>query len=165
MTEQQLLQALRFGLELGQSTSAEAMAFGEMGFANTSSAALVAHKLCGLSLVDLCGPGTGLDANGIASKLRTLSRAAGRTPGRLSASEALRQYGGFEMVMMMGAMLGAAARARILLVDGYIATSAALAAVALAPADREFLVFGHRSGERGHDLMLKSLQAVPLLDS
>ena len=114
----------------------EAAAFGEMGIGNTASAAAVAHKLTGLGLAALVGRGTGLDDAGLARKRAVLAAAAARTPAALPAEAALAEYGGFEIAMMAGAMLGAAAAGQLVLVDGFIATVAALAAEALEPGAR-----------------------------
>ena len=164
MTEEQCDAALRAGDELGEDVAADAAAFGEMGIANTSSASLVAHKLTGIGLDALIGRGTGLDDDGLARKHAILARAAARTAPRLDARRALREYGGFEVVMMAGAMIGAARAGTVVLVDGFIAGAAALAAVELAPALRDYLVFAHRSAEPGHRAVLDALGAQPLLD-
>ena len=148
----------------GDGTGVDAAAFGEMGIANTSSATLIAHKLTGAPLDALTGRGTGLDDDGLARKLRVLARAADRTAGRLPPDEALREYGGFEIAMMAGAMIGAARAGAVVIVDGFIASAAALAADALAPALRDYLVFAHRSAEPGHAVVLDALGASPLLD-
>src|SRR5690606_18214288 len=118
----------------------------------------------GLPLDRLVGRGTGLDDPGLARKRAILARAAARTPPRLAAERALAEYAGFEMAMMAGAMLGAAAARRIVLVDGFIAGAAALAALGLDPSARGALVFAHRSAEAGHDAVLAALGATPLLD-
>ena len=146
----------------GDGTRADAAAFGEMGIANTSSATLLAHKLTGASLDALTGRGTGLDDEGLARKRRVLARAAARTAERLAPADALREYGGFEIVMMAGAMIGAARAGAVVIVDGFIASAAALAADGLAPALRDYLVFAHRSAEPGHAAVLDAFGASPL---
>ena len=128
MSSEQCDDAFRDGLLLGEDLSADAAAFGEMGIANTSSASLVAHKLTGVGLDALVGRGTGLDDAGLAHKIEVLRRAAARTDPRLDPGDALREYGGFEIVMMSGAMIGAARTGAVVLVDGFIASVAALAA-------------------------------------
>ena len=148
----------------GDGTGVDAAAFGEMGIANTSSATLIAHKLTGASLDALTGRGTGLDDDGLAHKLRVLARAADRTANRLEPGDALREYGGYEIAMMAGAMIGAARARAVVIVDGFIASAAALAAVRLAPALADYLVFAHRSAEPGHEVVLDALGASPLLD-
>ena len=164
MTGAQCDAALRAGDDIGANVAADAAAFGEMGIANTSSATLIAHKLTGAGLDALIGRGTGLDDDGLAHKRSVLTRAATRTRERLDACDALSEYGGFEIVMMAGAMIGAARTGAVVLVDGFIASAAALAAVGIVPALRDYLVFAHRSAEQGHRMVLQALDARPLLD-
>ena len=164
MTTEQCDDAFRDGLLLGEDISADAAAFGEMGIANTSSASIVAHKLTGASLEALVGRGTGLDDAGLTRKTEVLERAAARTDPRLEPADALCEYGGFEIVMMAGAMIGAARTGAVVLVDGFIASVAALAAARLAPGLHDYLVFAHRSAEPGHRVVLEALDARPLLD-
>ena len=156
--------ALAAGRALGADGAWDAVCFGEMGLGNTSAAALVAHKILGISLDHLVGRGTGLDDDALAHKRAVLARAAQRTADRLTAREALAEYGGFEIAMMAGAMLGAASARRLVIVDGFIAGAAALVALAEAPGLRENLVFAHRSAERGHAAVLAHLRTEPLLD-
>ncbi|KMK67342.1 nicotinate-nucleotide-dimethylbenzimidazole phosphoribosyltransferase [Puniceibacterium sp. IMCC21224] len=163
MTRPQRDQALAIGRGLGADGRYEAMAFGEMGIGNTSSAALLVHKLTGIALDRLVGRGTGLADAGLDQKRTVLGHAAQRTAARLEADTALAEYGGFEIAMMAGAMLGAAAAGRMVLVDGYIASAAALVASRLEPSARAAMVFAHRSAEPGHALLLRSLEAEPLL--
>lgn len=163
MSREQCEEALRAGEALGAAVAADAAAFGEMGIGNTSSATLVAHKLTGAGLDSLVGRGAGLDDAGLERKREILDRAARRTAARLDGQDALREYGGFEMVMMAGAMVGAARAGAVVLVDGFIGGAVALAAVRLAPALREYLVFAHRSAEHGHCAVLLALDARPLL--
>ena len=164
MTAQDRDRALAAGAEIVARTSARALAFGEMGIGNTASASLLAHKLTGLALDDLVGRGTGVDDAGLARKRAILAQAAARTDTRLPADTALSEYAGFEMVMMAGAMQAAAEDGRIVLVDGFIATACAAAALARAPHIRPALVFCHRSQEAGHRVLLDWLEADPLLD-
>lgn len=164
MTGAQLARALAEGAAIGRAGEAEVVAYGEMGIANTSSAALVAAKLLGMPVGEIAGRGTGLDDAGLAHKQAVLARAAARTAERLPPDEALAEYGGFEIAMMSGAMEAAAAARRLVLVDGFIATAAAAAALARAPGLRGAFVFCHRSQERGHARVLAAIGAEPLLD-
>jgi nicotinate-nucleotide--dimethylbenzimidazole phosphoribosyltransferase len=163
MTRSQLRHALQLGEALGADSDADAVVYGEMGIANTSSAALIAHRLTGLDLATLTGRGTGLDDDGLARKRAVLTAASARVPGGLNAKEALCQFGGFEIAMMAGAMIGAAKALRLILVDGFIATAAALAAAALSPGCRDAMVFAHVSAEAGHRPLLDHMGAEPLL--
>ncbi len=163
MSAAQCETALDHGRKLGREAECDALCLGEMGIGNTSSAAMLAHKMLGLPLPELIGPGAGLDAAGVAHKRAILLQAAARTPSRLEPARALAEYGGFEIAMLAGAMLGGAQSRRLVLVDGYIATAAALAALRLEPACRTNLVFSHESAEPGHRLMLDAIGAEPLL--
>jgi nicotinate-nucleotide--dimethylbenzimidazole phosphoribosyltransferase len=164
MSAAQYERAIVAGRDLVAATPGEAICLGEMGIGNTSAAALIAAKLMGSPVRDLVGPGTGVDAAGLERKCTVLERAAARTAATLAPADALREYGGFEIVMMTGAALAGAASGRIVIVDGFIATTAALAATGLNPASRDALVFAHRSAEPGHTLLLDRLGAQPLLD-
>jgi nicotinate-nucleotide--dimethylbenzimidazole phosphoribosyltransferase len=163
MTLDQADEALEKGRVLGADGDWDAVAFGEMGIANTSSAAMLAHKITKVGLDVLTGRGTGLDDPGLSAKEEILTQAAART-GPLDAKTALLEYGGFEIAMMTGAMLGAADARRVILVDGFIATAAALVATRLNPGVRQSMVFAHKSQEQGHAAMLSALDAAPLLD-
>jgi nicotinate-nucleotide--dimethylbenzimidazole phosphoribosyltransferase len=164
MSAAELDRALEAGRALGRASPGEAAAFGEMGIGATASAAAVANKLTGLPLAALVGRGAGLDDAGLARKAAVLAAAAARTAPRLGPEEALAEYGGFEIAMMAGAMLGAAEAGKLVLVDGFIATAAALAAEGMAPAARPAFVFAHVSAEAGHRPLLDAIGARPLLD-
>lgn len=164
MTNDQVEQALQAGRVLGRAIRSDVACFGEMGIGNTSSASLVAAKLLGRAVKDLVGRGTGLDDEGVKRKSALLETAAARTGESLDARTALREYGGFEIVMMAGAMIGAAEAGRIVIVDGFIATAAALSARAITPETDAAFVYAHKSAEAGHTLILEALNAQPLLD-
>ena len=134
-----------------------------MGIANTSAATLLAHKLSSISIAELVGRGTGLDDAGLSHKREILERAAART-GALAPIEALAEVGGFEIGTMAGAMLGAGTSGRLVVVDGFIATSAAALARAIEPDCEKAFVYAHRSAEYGHRALLDWLKAEPLFD-
>lgn len=164
LSAEQLEQALEHGQELGAAGACDAICFGEMGIANTSSATMLFHKVIGLPLEEITGRGTGLDDAGLAHKLAVLRSAAARTADSLDAREAMTEYGGFEIAMMTGAMLGAASQQRLVLVDGFIATAAATAALHMDPSVADALVFAHQSAEQGHAAVIDALDIEPLLD-
>ena len=142
----------------------EIVGFGEMGIGNTASAALITHCLSELPLAECVGRGTGLDDAGLARKTALLRQALDAWPERTTDPLAvLARYGGFEIVMMTGAMLAAARRRMPVLVDGFICGAAALAATRLAPAFADYAVFCHASAEHGHRAQLRVLGASPLL--
>lgn len=163
MSLEQLDLALARGVDIGKTAPHDAVCFGEMGIGNTSAAALVCHKILDIELDDLVGRGTGVDDAGLELKSELLGAAAARTKRTLPANDALREYGGFEIAMMTGAMLGAAESSKAVLVDGFIATAAAVAAVHIEPSCCRTLIFSHLSGEHGHGTVLEALQATPLL--
>ncbi|CAM3511458.1 nicotinate-nucleotide--dimethylbenzimidazole phosphoribosyltransferase [Polaromonas hydrogenivorans] len=158
--------ALAAGMQTVAALPGNVVAFGEMGIANTSPAALLLARLTGAGIIDATGRGTGLDDPQLLHKQAVLTRALARHPATepFDAVGELAALGGFEIAMMAGAMLQAASERRVVLVDGFIAGAAALVAQALAPAVRDYLVFCHRSAETGHRLLLAHLQAKPLLE-
>lgn len=164
MTSDQLNAALHAGVQLGQATPYRFAAFGEMGIGNTSSAAMLAHKLKGYPLEMMVGRGTGLDDEGLQRKLKLLQQASGRVADSLDPLDCLREYGGFEIAMMAGAMIGAASAGRCVIVDGFIATAAMLMAESLRPEVLDYTLFSHQSAEPGHIVMLQGLGESALLD-
>jgi nicotinate-nucleotide--dimethylbenzimidazole phosphoribosyltransferase len=163
MTPQQAQAALRAGKEVVHTLPGNVVAFGEMGIANTSAAALLLARLAGLSIDEVTGRGTGLDDAQLAHKRSVLARALALHAQAVEPLAALAALGGFEIAMMTGAMLQAASERRVVLVDGFIAGAAALVAHALSPAAKDYMVFCHQSAERGHGLLLAHLAATPLL--
>lgn len=142
----------------------EVVGCGEMGIGNTASAALITHCLTGAPLTDCVGRGTGLDDAGLAKKRALLEQALANWPARSSDPLAvLARYGGFEIAMMTGAMLAAAQRRLLVLVDGFICGAAALVAARLAPAFLDYAVFCHASAEPGHRAQLAALGVEPLI--
>ncbi|KVM60245.1 nicotinate-nucleotide--dimethylbenzimidazole phosphoribosyltransferase [Burkholderia ubonensis] len=137
--------------------------FGEMGIANTSSAACLMSRLLDVPIDACVGRGTGLDDQGLAHKRAVLGRALVRHSHAITPLDVLATFGGFEIAMMTGAFLAAASERMTILVDGFIATSALLVAERLAPAVRDYCVFSHTSHEAGHRRMLEHFGAKPLL--
>ena len=164
MSADQLDTALQAGAEIVKSLPGNVMAFGEMGIANSSAAALLLNYFAGVSIEDATGRGTGLTDPQLAHKQSVLARAAALHKDATTPMAAMAALGGFEIAMMTGAMLQAASERRVILVDGFIAGSSALAACALAPATKDYMVFCHRSAERGHHAMLDFLGSKALLD-
>ena len=157
-------QALEAGFLIGRQIDSDVACFGEMGIGNTSAASLVSAKILGSEIADLVGRGTGLDQNGLTRKQTLLEQAAARTAPKLAPKIALAEYGGFEIAMMSGAMIGASRRRRVVMVDGFIASAAALAARSLAPGCETAFIYAHVSAEAGHRLLLDALDAKPLLE-
>lgn len=172
MSIEECERAIEAGRSIGMQLASENVGiagYGEIGIGNTSAASLVAHALTGISLEVLVGPGAGAPALGVGHKRQVLAAVLARanieiTDDAARAREALRQFGGFEIAMMAGAMTAAATAGRIVVVDGFISTVAAMAAMALDPAVRACCVFSHVSAEPGHKALLAHLGVKPLLE-
>ena len=163
MTAEQCALAMAHGAELVRQLPGNVVLFGEMGIGNTSSATLLMTRLTGLPLADCLGRGTGLDEQALRHKHEVLTRALEANRAALSPQEVLQAFGGFEMAMMCGAVLAAAAQDRVIVVDGFIASSVVLVAQAMQPRVLQRCVFAHQSDERGHAAMLSHLGVRPLV--
>ena len=168
MTHAQALQALLAGADLAVrelNQGLDILGTGEMGIGNTTPAAAIAATLTGYEPAQVVGRGTGLDDAGLAHKIDVVRRAlALNQPNPRDGLDVLAKVGGFEMAGLAGAILATAAHRRPIMLDGFIATAAAMIAVALAPQTRPYLIAAHRSVEPGHAVMLDWLQLTPLLD-
>jgi nicotinate-nucleotide--dimethylbenzimidazole phosphoribosyltransferase len=166
MSRDQALSAMQAGAARVRHHAAlgtNVIGFGEMGIANTSAAACLMSRLCGVPIDECVGRGTGLDNAGLARKRNVLASALARHPVSTDPLDVLATFGGFEIAMMAGAYLAAAEARMTILVDGFIATSALLIADAFAPSIREYCVFAHASNEAGHRRMLDHFGALPML--
>jgi nicotinate-nucleotide--dimethylbenzimidazole phosphoribosyltransferase len=164
MTSAQCTLALDNGAALVRELPGNVLLLGEMGIGNTSAASLLMARLTGLDITDCTGAGTGLDAPAVQRKIAILREVLQLHQNATEPLDALAAVGGFEIASMVGAVLQAATERRVIVVDGFIATSAVLVASKLQPHVLQRCVFAHQSGERGHALMLAHLKAQPLLD-
>lgn len=164
MTPEQCQQAIQNGMAIVKNLPGNAILLGEMGIGNTSSASLILARLAGLDIAECTGAGTGLDGSGIDRKTAVLREVLAFHADVTAPLDVLAAFGGFELATMLGAVLQAAAERRVIVVDGFITTAVILVAHALQPQVLQRCVFAHRSGERGHGLMLAHLKAQPLLD-
>ncbi|MBA3058241.1 MAG: nicotinate-nucleotide--dimethylbenzimidazole phosphoribosyltransferase [Gammaproteobacteria bacterium] len=164
MTALQCQQAIQNGMALVKALPGNALLLGEMGIGNTSAASLLLSRLAGLEIEVCTGAGTGLDAPAVQRKAAILREVLARHPDAKEPLAALGALGGFEIATMVGAVLQAAFERRVIVVDGFIASSAVLVAHALQPLVLQACVFAHRSGERGHEFMLQHLGVQALLD-
>jgi nicotinate-nucleotide--dimethylbenzimidazole phosphoribosyltransferase len=168
MTDEQLTGALEAGrasVERARAGQAQLYIGGDMGIGNTTAAAALASALLSARPEVLAGPGTGLDAAGVAHKAAVIRRALERHTGHLrTARDALQRVGGFEIAALAGAYVRCAQLGIPALIDGFIAGSAALAASRMRPGAQAWWLFAHRSKEPGHTAILEALEARPLLD-
>jgi nicotinate-nucleotide--dimethylbenzimidazole phosphoribosyltransferase len=167
MGREQALQAIAAGIGLARELAGDgvtALALGDMGIGNTTAAAALHASLLGLEPARVCGPGTGLDADGIRAKVSVVERALAANP--LSGDDpvdTLAALGGFEIAVLAGAILGGASERLAVVLDGFIVGAAALLAVRLAPEAHGYLIAAHLSPEPGHRLALDELGLDPLL--
>ncbi|MEK0362787.1 nicotinate-nucleotide--dimethylbenzimidazole phosphoribosyltransferase [Pseudomonas sp. CBC3] len=167
MSMEVCLQAMQAGRDSAMRANGEQSALfigGEMGIGNTTTAAALACALLECDPHNLAGPGTGLNAAGVAHKCAVIKRALVLHAGCHDTLGWMQRLGGFELAALTGAYLACAQQGIVVLVDGFICGVAALCAVRLNPACRDWLLFAHRSAEPGHLAVLEALDARPLLD-
>ena len=180
MSEEEFNKAIQIGSDLVDDCIAEGcriLSIGEMGIGNTSPSSIWMSIFGDIPLKDCIGAGAGLNNDGIRHKYEVLSKAVERYHGDGSDDpifcengitqnrprDPLRYFGGFEMIAAIGAMLRAAEQHLIILVDGFIMTACALAAIRLYPASQDYMIFTHCGDESGHKMMLDIINAKPLL--
>lgn len=167
MSREQALAALAAGAELARELSerVDVVALGDMGIGNTTAAGALHAALLGVPAASVSGTGTGLDPDGVRRKAETIDRAiAANAPLGDDPVNVLAALGGFEIALLAGVTLGAAAERLAVVLDGFIVTAAALVAARIEPAVADYLVAGHLSPEPGHRLGLDALGLEPLLD-
>ena len=168
MTIPQCEEALTRGESIAKTAvdgGANVIGFGEMGIGNTSAASCLMSLICNLPIEVCVGRGTGLDSAGLDKKTKILRQALLKHAlTNTNPVQVLATFGGFEIAMIVGAMLASARAKSVLLIDGFIATSALLVAANMQPNILHYCVFSHFSDEAGHQLMLQHLGAKPLLN-
>ena len=174
MTEEEFNKAIEMGADLVDECVAEGckvLCIGEMGIANTSPSSIWMSLFGDIPLKDCIGAGAGLNNDGIRHKYEVLTKAleaykvyvAHGTNGE-DCKLPLQYFGGFEMIAAIGAMLRAAECHLVILIDGFIMTACALAAIRLYPASQDYMIFTHCGDESGHKMMLDIIDAKPLLN-
>ncbi len=164
MSAAQCAAAMEQGRALVKGLPGNALLLGEMGIGNTSAASLILARMAGLDIALCTGAGTGLDAPAVQRKTEVLREVLAKHANAVAPLDVLAAMGGFEIATMVGAVLQAAQERRVVVVDGFIASSAVVLAQALEPLVLQRCVFAHRSGERGHEFMLQHLGVQALLD-
>ena len=165
MAEDELLLALQLGHEAADRAhqqNSDLFIGGEMGIANTSSATALAASQLGLPVADLVGPGTGVEAQQLQHKRDVIDRAIARYD-LATPLQRLQTLGGFEIAALCGAYIRATQIGLPVLVDGFISSTAALMAVSINSSVRPWLIFSHAGAEPGHQVVLRALDASPLL--
>jgi nicotinate-nucleotide--dimethylbenzimidazole phosphoribosyltransferase len=144
-------------------SDAKVVALGEMGIGNTTVASALAARLLGVEPEAMCGRGTGLDDDGVARKVEVVRRALA-VNGASEPMDVLAELGGRELAFLAGVAIGAGRRNTVVLLDGFISSTAGLVAARLEPSAQEAMIASHRSPEPGHALVLAALQLEPVLD-
>ncbi len=166
MTQEELERCMERGAEIVCQCIDEGsnvLSFGEMGAGNTSAASLWMHLFTDIPLEKCVGAGSGLNKTGVQHKLEVLQQALDNYKGNGSALDIMAYFGGYELVMAVGAMLQAAEKHLIVMVDGFLMTACMLAASKLYPHVTDYAIYGHCGDESGHRMMLDALGAKPLL--
>ncbi len=166
MSPEQVEQGLDYGQSLVESiidAGSNLVMFGEMGIANTSSAAALLASLSDLPVAECVGKGTGISDEQFEKKRQLVAKGVERSKGK-NAKQALAEVGGYEIVQMAGAFIGAYRKKTPVLVDGFIVTVAAYVATLIEPECRDYMIFAHCSDESGHKKVLQLLEASPLLN-
>jgi nicotinate-nucleotide--dimethylbenzimidazole phosphoribosyltransferase len=168
MSRELAQQCLEAGISLACELArcgADVLATGEMGIGNTTAASAITACITGADPSRVTGRGTGLDDAGLRHKVQVVTRALEvNQPDPGDPVDVLARVGGFEIGVLAGFVLGAAAERRVVLLDGFIAGSAAIIACGLSPRVRPYLIASHRSEEPGHRAVLRRLRLKPLLD-
>src|SRR5215468_2419 len=168
MTRREAVAAIEAGLGLVEAERGKGLDLigtGEMGIGNTTAASAVVSALTGLSPVEVTGWGTGVTEEGRRHKITVIERAlALNRPDATDGVDVLAKVGGFEIAGLAGVILAGAAFRLPVIIDGFIAGAAALAAVRIKPETRHFLLASHRSTEPGAEHVLAALALVPYLD-
>jgi nicotinate-nucleotide--dimethylbenzimidazole phosphoribosyltransferase len=168
MTPEQALVCVETGIELAQAevkASHTWVVTGDMGIGNTTASSAIIAAMTGESVERVTGRGTGVSGAALAHKAAVIKEALDRyRPKAQDALDVLSKVGGFEIGGLAGIILGAAARHCPVVLDGLIASAAALLAVGIVPSARDYLIAGHRSVEPGHTVALQTLGLEPVLD-
>ncbi len=168
MTRAQAVESILSGVEIVEAEIAQGLdilATGDMGIGNTTPSAAIACVVTGKSASEIAGRGTGVNDEGLRRKILAVENALKvNQPDMKDGLDILSKVGGFEIGGLAGAILGAAANRRPVVIDGFISTAAAIIAATIAPQVKDYLIAAHCSQELGHRLMMEWLGVTPLLD-
>ena len=168
MTREQAIQCLELGIETAReqiAAGADLLSCGDMGIGNTTPSSAITSVITGAATDITTGRGTGLDDAGLAHKSTIVQRAIDvNKPEPKDGLDVLMKVGGFEIGVLAGVYLGAAAGKRPVVVDGFISGAAALIAYAIAPNAAQSFIASHQSVEPGHRISLSHMGLEPLLE-
>ena len=164
MSNEECQQAINNGMNVVRELTGNSLLIGEMGIGNSSAAAMLFARLTGKDISSCTGSGTGMFGDDLEKKIAILERVLEKHKQAKEPLDALAAFGGLEVATLTGAVIQAASERRVIVVDGFIASSAVLVANRLRSKVLDYCIFSHRSDEQGHSLMLDAMNAEPLLD-
>jgi nicotinate-nucleotide--dimethylbenzimidazole phosphoribosyltransferase len=164
MSNEDCQNALINGINIVRDLPGNAILIGEMGIGNSSSAAMLLSRLTDNDISSCTGSGTGVFGNDLKKKTEILEKVLEKHKDATEPLGSLAALGGLEIATLVGAVIQAASERRVIVVDGFIASSAILAASKMRPSVLDYCIFSHRSDEKGHSLMLNEMGAEPILD-
>jgi nicotinate-nucleotide--dimethylbenzimidazole phosphoribosyltransferase len=167
MSRREAIQALKIGIRVANELAdkgARVIGLGEMGIGNTTASSAIVHVFTGEPVSVVVGRGTGITDEFVQHKIRVIEDAVAlNQPNAQDAIDVLAKVGGLEIAAMAGVVVGAAARQTLVMLDGFIASAAVLAAYRLSPAVKPYLMASHLSEEPGHAVILRELGLTPCL--
>jgi nicotinate-nucleotide--dimethylbenzimidazole phosphoribosyltransferase len=167
MTREEAVRAVEIGIEIANSAvaaGADILGVGEVGIGNTTTSSAVLHALTGAGLDGIVGRGAGLSDEGLERKKEVIRRSLElNRPDPQDALDVLAKVGGFDLAGLTGCYLAAAAGRVPIVIDGFIAGVAALAASALHPEARSYMLSSHASAEPGAAAVSAGLGLYPIL--
>ena len=164
MSNEECQKAMNNGMNITLNLPGNALLIGEMGIGNSSAAAMLLSRLTDNDIGSCTGSGTGMFGDDLKTKTVILEKVLKKHKDAKEPLDALAAFGGLEIATLAGAVIQAASERRVIVVDGFIASSAVLVASKIEPAVLDYCIFSHRSDEQGHSLMLNEMSAKPLLD-
>ena len=164
MSNEECQKAMNNGMNITLNLPGNALLIGEMGIGNSSAAAMLLSRLTDNDIGSCTGSGTGMFGDDLKTKTVILEKVLKKHKDAKEPLDALAAFGGLEIATLAGAVMQAASERRVIVVDGFIASSAVLVASKIEPAVLDYCIFSHRSDEQGHSLMLNEMSAKPLLD-
>ena len=164
MSNEECQKAMNNGMNITLSLPGNALLIGEMGIGNSSAAAMLLSRLTDNDIGSCTGSGTGMFGDDLKTKTVIIEKVLKKHKDAKEPLDALAAFGGLEIATLAGAVIQAASERRVIVVDGFIASSAVLVASKIEPAVLDYCIFSHRSDEQGHSLMLRGMGADPLLD-
>ncbi len=168
MSQQETLRAILVGIEIAKDEAQRGLdlvAIGEMGIGNTTAASAIVAAITGCAVTDVTGRGTGIDEEGWRRKVACIEQALTiNAPNAADPLDVLAKVGGYEIAGLVGVILGAASLQIPVIMDGFIASVAALVATEFCPLVRSYLVAAHSSVEIGHRVVLERMELMPLLN-